>query len=663
MKVKEKDLAGHLIEFAEQGRVQTAYCLGQKDRRLRVLLLSGREELLPRTRVLHVSQRAFRASHRQEQLEILKTAHERREKLKEEIDLADLWELVVDEAEEMEPEELAEIYFGQGVDDDHVAALIRAVLEDRLYFRFREGRILIHSRQEVARLQEARRKEAERLARREEGAAWLSALLSGQEYPVKEEIKDYWLKALKEYLLFGEEAQNARETKELLKRIGADRPSRVFGLLVATGVFTEDENLELLRFDIREEFPEEVEKEARALVERGFTEEGRRDLTALCPVTIDGPETRDFDDALHFRETENGLEVGIHIADVAAFVPPRSAIFQEALNRGTTLYLPDRIIPMLPRIISEEAASLKAGEVKPALSFLVLLDHQGEIQNFEITRSIIKVAQRLTYEEADQRLEAELKPLYQLAEKLFQKRIKAGALPVYLPEIMIRVEDGEIRLERIELTGSRFLVSEYMILANYLAARFLKEKNLPAIFRSQPKPKERLIEGQEDDILLNFLQLRQLSRGEMLLTPEFHHGLGLSCYTTVTSPLRRALDLIMEHQLCHFLTTGEALFSREELENFLKQLSHALEVANTVKNRTYRYWLLKYLKENARHKPLDALVVDLHQRKAKVLLLDYMITVDVPLPPSFRVEPGSRLKVVLKGINAREDTIRAFLAH
>ena len=661
--MKEKDLTGHLIEFAEQGRVQTAYCLGHKDRRLRVLLLTGREELLPRTRILHVSRRAYRASHRQEQLELLKEAHERRERLKEEIALEDLWELIVDDTEEISPEELAEIYFGEGADDDHAAALIRAILEDRLYFRFREGKILVHSREEVERLKEARRKEAERLARREEGAAWLSALLAQKDYPVKEEIRDYWLKALKEYLLFGEEAQNAKETKELLKRVGADRPSKVFEILVTTGVFTEDENLELLRYDVKEEFPPEVEEEARRLAERGFSPEGREDLTHLSPFTIDGPETRDFDDALHFRKTEGGLEVGVHIADVSAFVPPQSLVFREALTRGTTIYLPDRIIPMLPRVISEEAASLKAGEVRPALSFLVELSPEGEVKSFRLTRSVIRVARRLVYEEADKLLDGELSPLFELAERLFERRLAAGALPVYLPEIMIRVENGEIHLERIEITGSRFLVSEYMILANYLAARFLKENQIPGIFRSQPKPKERLISGQEQDIFLNFLQLRQMSRGEMLLTPEFHHGLGLPCYTTVTSPIRRAVDLIMEHQLGHFLTRGEPLFSQEELSGFLKELSHALEVANTVKNRTYRYWLLKYLREKARNIPLEGLVVDLHQRKAKVLLLDYMITVDVPLPPSFRVEPGDRLRVILKGINTREDLIRAFLAH
>jgi len=661
--VKEKDLSGHLVEFAEQGRVQTAYCLGQKDRRLRVLLLSGREELLPRTRVLHISQRVYKANHRQEQLEILKTAHERREELKEEIILEDLWELVVDEAEEMSPEELAEIYFGSGINDDHVAALIRAVLEDRLYFRFREGRILIHSREEVARLKEARKREAEKLARREEGAAWLTALFAHKEYPVKDSVRHYWLKALKEYLLFGDEARNARETKELLKRVGADRPSKIFEILVQEGIFSPDENLELLRFDIKEHFPEEIEKEAEEIVKRGFSRRGREDLTFLSPITIDGPETKDFDDALHFEKKGSNLLVGIHIADVATFVPPESRLFQEALSRGATIYLPDRIIPMLPRLICEEAASLKEGAERPALSFLVELSPIGEILSFRLVRSVIKVAQRLVYEEADELLQGDLAPLYQLAEILFKRRLEAGALPVYLPEINLRVEDGQIRLERIEITGSRFLVSEFMILANYLAARFLKENQVPAIYRSQPKPKERLISGGEQDIYLNFLQLRQMSRGEMLLTPEFHHGLGLPCYTTVTSPIRRAVDLIIEHQLCYFLENGRPLFSQEELEAFLRELSRSLEVVTTVKNRSYRYWLLKYLREYARQQPLEALVVDIHQRKAKVLLLDYMITVDVPLPPSLRLEPGSHLKIILKNINPREDTIRAFLAH
>ena len=663
--MKEKDFSGHIVEFAEQGRVLPAYVLGHKDRRLRVLLPSGREELLPRTRILCLSKQAYRVPNRQEQIRLLEEAHTRRERLKEELDLEELWEVVVDEAEEMTPEELAEVYFGPEPDDDQIAAIIRAVLEDRLYFRFREGRILIHAREEVERLKEARRKEEERLRRREEGAAWLEALLKGETYPVGQEIKEYWLSALKDFYLFGDEAQRARETKELLQRIGANRPGRIFEILKITGVFTEDENVELLRYDIREEFPPELEKEAKEKVAQGFSRKDRRDLTGLFLFTIDGPETRDFDDALHLEKHGDEWLVGIHIADVATFVPPDSRLFKEVLHRGTTLYLPDRIIPMLPKTISEEAASLVAGKERPALSFLVRLSKDGEVQGFEIVRSVVQVKERLTYDQADERLASDetLKTLHQLAQKLFERRLAAGALPVFLPEIIVRVENGEIRLERLEFTPARFLVSEFMILANYIAARFCQERHIPAIYRSQAKPKERMLEGDEQDLLKNFLQLRQLSRGELLLTPEFHHGLGLAVYTTISSPLRRAVDLIMEHQVCHYLETGRPCFSKEELASFLRELAPALEAATAVKNRTTRYWLLKYLKKEIKGKTLDGLVVDIHQRKAKVLLIDYMITVDVPLPPSYTPQVGTALKVVLQRIDPREDTVKAFLAH
>ncbi len=661
--MKEKDLTGHIIEFAEHGRFQVAYCLGQKDRRLRVLLPTGREELLPRTRILHLSKKRYPASSRQEQIALLEEVHLRRNRLKEEIDLEELWEVVVDEAEEMSPEELAEVFFGADPEDDQVAAVIRAILEDKLFFRFRDGKILIHAREEVERLKEARRKEAERLARREEGASWLGAFLKKEAYPINPEIKQYWLKALRDYVLFGEEAHNARETKDLLSRVGINHQSKIFEVLVSCGVFQEDENIELLRYELKEEFPEEVEKAAQELAQKSFEEDLREDLRHLEPVTIDGPETKDFDDALHWEEKEGHYIIGVHIADVAHFVPPESLVFREALKRGTTIYLPERTIPMLPRVISEEAASLKAGVARPAVSFLIELSPKGELLDFRILRSIIKVRQRLTYDQADRLLQNDLAVPYHLAQKLFERRIAAGAIPVYLPEIVLRVEDGKIHLERIEVTGARFLVSEFMILANYIAARYLQENQIPAIYRSQPKPKERLISGSEQDLFLNFLQLRQLSRGELLLNPEFHHGLGLPCYTTVTSPIRRIIDLIMEHQLTHYLVHGQPLFSQEELHHFLREISQALEVVGNVKNKTYRYWLLKYLRENARHKPLEALVVDIHQRKAKVLLLDYMITVDIPLPPTFKIEPGRKIRVVLRSVHPRDDVIKAFLAH
>ena len=663
--MKEKELTGHIVEFAEHGKVQAAYCLGQKDRRLRILLPSGREELLPRTRLLHLSRKAYRVSNRQEQQALLEELNVRRERLKEEITLEDLWEVVVDEAEEMSPEELAEVYFGAEADDDQVAALVRAVLEDRLYFRFREGRILIHSREEVERLKEARRKEEERLRRREEGALWLSALLQGKEGEVRPEIKDFWLSALKEFYLFGEEARRARETKELLQRVGVSRPGKIFEILQKAGVFEEDENVEILRYDIREAFPPEVEAEAEEVIKEGFSPEGRRDLREIFLLTIDGPETRDFDDALSLeREGENFL-VGIHIADVAAFVSRDSRLFKEALRRGTTLYLPERTIPMLPPRLSEGAASLVAGEDRPALSFLVRLSAAGEILSFEIVRSMVRVKERLTYEEAEARLAEDetLKTLHELAKRLFERRLAAGALPVFLPEIEVRVRDGEIHLERLEFTQARFLVSEFMILANFVAARFCQEMEIPAIYRCQAKPRERLINGEEQDLLINFLQVRQLSRGELLLTPEFHHGLGLPVYTTISSPIRRAVDLIMAHQLVSYLAEGKPCFSQENLSRFLRDLSPVLEAGGAVTSRTTRYWLLKYLKAHVRGIPLDGLVVEVHQRKAKVLLPDYMITVEVPLSPTFTPKIGAFLKVVLRGINPREDLIKAFVAH
>lgn len=665
MKEKDKDFTGHIVEFVEHGKVQAAYCLGQKDRRLRILLPTGREELLPRTRLLHLSQKAYRVPNRQEQQALLEERNTRREALKEEISLEDLWEVVVDEAEEMSLEELAEVYFGEEPDDDQVAAIVRAVLEDRLYFRYREGRILIHSREEVERLKEARRREEERLRRREEGARWLTAFLKDQEEEIRPEIRDYWLTALRDFYLFGDEARGARETKELLQRVGVSRPGQIFEILKRAGVFEEDENVELLRYDIREAFPPEVEAEAEEVASRGLSMEGRRDLRGAHLFTIDGPETRDFDDALSLEREGEDFIVGIHIADVASLVAPASRLFKEALRRGTTLYLPERTIPMLPPRLSEEAASLVAGEDRPALSFLIRLSPAGEVLSFKIVPSVVRVKERLTYEEAEVRLSEDesLKTLHELAKRLFERRLAAGALPVSLPEIEVRVRDGKIYLERLAFTPARFLVSEFMILTNFVAARFCQEREIPAIYRCQAKPRERLISGEEQDLLKNFFQVRQLSRGELLLNPEFHHGLGLPVYTTVSSPIRRVVDLIMAHQLVSYLTSGKPCFSAEELARFLRDLSPVLEAAGQVTSRTTRYWLLKYLKEHVRGLPLEGLVVEVHQRKAKVLLPDYMITVEIPLPPTFTPKIGASLKVVLRGINPREDLIKAFLAH
>ncbi len=658
---RENEVAGRVAEVVQHGRPLPAFVLGTKGKRLRVLLPSGKEETVSSGQTLILSRHRFRDLSRNEALKLLSEVENRRETLRKEIELPTLWELVVEEAQAFEPYELAEIYFGPESGDDEAAALVRAVLEDKTYFRLRDGKITVHSREEVERLQLARRREEERLRRLSLGEVFFGKLLQGElTEEVPEDLREYFLSALKDYCLFGDQAPKAREIKEILTRIKATGPETPFRLLVKAGVFREDENLEILRFRIPVAFPEEVLAEAEDLAEKARP---REDLSSLETFTIDAEETRDFDDALHFEELEDGFLVGVHITDVASVVSPDSATFKEALRRGLTLYLPEGPIPMLPPSLSEDKLSLRAGEIRPAVSFLLEFSPEGELRAYRIVLSRIRVSRRLTYEEVDAFLERGdpfWNRLYALARAFSERRRQAGAFAITLPEIVLRVEeDGQIRCERLEFTPARTLVAEFMIAANFAAAQFLRERNIPALYRFQKEPLERILgEGEEEDLVKAFQQLRYLVRGELGLSPEFHHGLGLPAYTTVTSPIRRLMDLIVQHQLTAHLAGEPLPFDEGKLREFLLRIEEVQAAASQVRSRTHRYWLLKYLKLHFQNRTVPALVLEAGERRARVLLPDFMLPVEMSLPPGRRFKTGEEIRVKILRVNPRLDVIR-----
>ena len=383
-----------------------------------------------------------------------------------------------------------------------------------------------------------------------------------------------------------------------------------------------------------------------------FNDPFRRDFTALSPLTIDGATTLDFDDALTVEQTDEGYLVGIHISDVAHYVKPGDPLFQEAINRGTSIYFPERQIPMLPRHLSQGICSLIQDEVRGTMSFMILMDENAEILRVRIYPSIISVARRLTYEEADARIEKdqELKILNMLSKKLRKKRLDAGALLLPFPDVNIHIDScGKVHVALGPTdTPSRILISEMMILANTEAARYVSDRMAPGLFRTQEPPKQHLVKGEDNDLFINTRQRKQLSRGELTINAKRHAGLGVNQYTTVTSPIRRLLDLVMQHQLHSLVRREEPAFSQDMCKDFTSLISRVLADANSVKQQRHRYWLLVYLRDRT-GQSLDALVIESGPKRVMLLLTDILFDFDLATPPGGRPSPGSTVKVrVLK---------------
>lgn len=660
---------GCLIEFIEGGRVVTGVCLESKKGKVRALTETMKEVQLSEERVIGWERARLEPGQKREGLaKTLAEISSRREELKAQVDIRGLWEVLQGEAQEFSAEEIAELAFGEKAGPDQVSAVFRAMLADRVYFRFKPDGFRPNPPETVEKILIQREREQQRERLLKEGSEWIRSVWEGKVASPPSSVKEV-VELLKEKAIFGNEAPRSALAEELLRRAGMSQPLAPFKILVRMGVWSQDENILIHRFGIRRSFPEEVEKEAFALASSFPQGEDsrRQDLTHLPLFTVDSPRTRDIDDALSFESNEGGKwRIGIHIADVSCLVPVGSLLDQEALRRATTIYLPEERIPMLPPCVSEEACSLVKGQLRPAVSLLLEVDPRGNLLDYRFVRSWIKVAQRLCYEEVDEMIQQgdwAMARLLEIANTWRARRIQAGALLLPLPEVTVRVEsENTIFVEKRDReTPSQIIVSEMMIMANWLAARFLREAGVPCIYRVQPEPKERLTDDpHKADLLTLYKQRKLLSRVSTQLEPAGHSSLGLAPYSTVTSPIRRYLDLVLQRQLVSLLKGERPPYTREDLERVGAQCEEMMAQASQMEQARQRYWLLRYLEGKKGYETL-ALVLGKYGQKVQILLVEFMTEASLPLAAAHWLREGQEVKVRIMRARPLDDDIKVEL--
>src|SRR5216117_2681530 len=318
--------------------------------------------------------------------------------------------------------------------------------------------------------------------------------------------------------------------------------------------------------------------------------DGREDLRKKFIITIDPDDARDFDDAIHVETIDHGgWRLGVHIADVATYVEPGSVLDREARRRGNSVYLPDRVIPMLPERLSNGVCSLNPGVDRLTHSVFINFDKNGVAKRARFAKSVIRSAQRLTYKQAyailkssarDQ-LSEQLHLGWRLASLLRRKRFEHGSLDLDFPEVKVRLDETgkPARLERIDNDESHQLIEECMLAANEAVARELKKRAVPTIYRvhENPDPEklaeyrefvlsfnyrvgdlshrgelQRLLEligGKPEEQALKIALLKSLKRARYFAQPLGHYGLAKANYLHFTSPIRRYADLVVHRAL------------------------------------------------------------------------------------------------------------------
>ena len=660
---------GSLVEYIEGGRFLCALVTGVADRKIHLVNQNGRELNLPQSRIVIASRKVHpQDASREELAAALQHRASRRSALVETVDLEELWEIASEEpVDEFEVDFLAELQFGATVDDDQTAAFLRAVFADPLYFKFRNGRIVVHSPEQVEQLQTQRSREAEKAELLARAADNLRRLSQGQ--PVPDGAwpeQDRVLGWLEESVLFGSDSPDDEFIRQAMKAAGLTGPHDGYQVLVRAGRWDRDENLALLRTDQPVAFPdpclETLTGLREATADELLADPKRRDLRSLEVLTIDGSSTQDFDDAIHVEPQADGtVLVGIHITDVTHFVAAHSLLFDEARERATSLYFPENQIPMLPDALSLELCSLHLGRVRPTISFLATLGAQGQVLHTTIVPAVIEVKRQLSYDEADTLIDTDpaLAALNTVRLRLRQRRIDNGALLLSLPDLNFDISDREqiqVQLAPMD-TPARNLVSELMILANGLAADYFASREAPGLFRSQPPPRKRLIAGAQNAIVDIARQRRFLARGELTTHAKPHSGLGLNSYTTITSPIRRFLDLAMQHQLAHMVRGKGILFSADECRTFAGLLQQKLSRANAIRQQRHRYWMLRYL-EPREGQRVNAMVLGLGPKRVNLMLCDCLFDVDLPPNPAFPVEPGDTIRIQLARVRPLDNVLR-----
>ncbi len=354
------------------------------------------------------------------------------------------------------------------------------------------------------------------------------------------------------------------------------------------------------KFELPHVFSEEVQQEVAKLSGLIEPEENREDLRQTEHVTIDGETAKDFDDAICVMKTRQGFRLYVSIADVSHFVVPGSAIDQEAYARGTSIYFPGRVIPMLPERLSNDLCSLVPGKDRLTVSAILDFDRTGILQSKRFSRSVICSKQRFTYTIVKQILidkDPVVRKLYkgfltqlkwaeELAMALQQKRRQRGSIDFNLPEAEFTLNDaGEVSaITRVERNFANQLIEEFMLAANEAVAELATASMVPALYRVHEKPDPVKTEEfiafaktlglhlppHEDssawfakvldiskntkyEYIINNLLLRSMKQAQYAAENVGHFGLASSDYTHFTSPIRRYPDLIVHRTLLHLL--------------------------------------------------------------------------------------------------------------
>ncbi len=406
----------------------------------------------------------------------------------------------------------------------------------------------------------------------------------------------------------------------------------------------------LAEYELPYRFEPEVEEAAAAIDARITAGEiaSRRDFRDTTTFTVDPADAKDFDDALSVRKVRDGVwEVGVHIADVTHYVRPHSIIDDEAVERGTSVYLVDRTVPMLPERLSNELCSLRPNETSLCFSAVFTLNEQLEILDEWFGRTVIHSDRRFTYAEAQEVIETgkgdfaeEILTLNRLAQELRRQRFRNGAISFDREEVKFRLDENgkPLGVYFKEQKESNQMIEEFMLLANRRVAEFCshrrneKGRAVPRtmVYRVHDAPSEekldrfrqfilrfghvfkatkgravaremnklfKQIKGSTEENAVSTMAVRSMAKAYYSTDNIGHYGLAFPCYTHFTSPIRRYPDMMVHRLLAHYLAGGKSV-DKAEIDTLCEHASDREIVAAEAERASIKYKMVEFMKEH-----------------------------------------------------------------
>ena len=578
------------------------------------------------------------------------------------------WEMLVEDGELVDPPTLADLLYS---DRTPVLCYAAHVLlsDDKIYFKNKkEDKYEARSRTQVTELQHQATVRDQKGQEQQGFIDRVQQQLAGTPVEWLDTDKQR-LEVLEKYVLNPDLPPS--KLGEYLKALNLSQtqPS-VFGLLVDLGWWSIHENLHLRRSQAPVHFSNQIQTVAHELLTNPPVDldlAHRRDLTHQKVYTIDDESTQEIDDGLSLEILPDGRhKLWIHIADPTRLLSPEDRFDLEARKRSVTIYLPTGMIPMFPPELATGPMSLRQGHECCAISFGVILDSTGAVEEYEITTSTIKPTYRLTYEDVEEMLqlripgEDQIETIAKASKLRTQWRLSQGSININMPESTVKIHGDEVSIELIEDNRARKLVAEMMILAGEVAAKYGQDHNLPLPYRGQPQPE---LPPEEELILIPVGPARScavrrcMPRSEMSTSPSRHAGLGLNTYSQVTSPIRRYTDLIAHFQIKAHLRGDELPFTVERLQEVMLGLGTNIYEANMLERQTNRYWTLEYFNRST-EREWDAIFLRwLREDESLALIMIEDLGIELAMKFPRWADIGERIQVQVVLVDPRQDII------